>query len=294
MAQTVKSTAGLLPGIKRPAVQRRGSHPLYRLMTLLTWVLCGGLIWYFLRETRGTSVPAATELGRWYGLAGTGLFFFLATYGLRRIVYRFRLGSMEFWYRAHLLLGLTALVVLGCHSGFAIRSLFLGALQVGMWGTVLTGLVGWAFQSAFKAWMVRNEARPAVLKELDIRKRELDQQLNKLAETAPANVTGLTRVILLEAIGRAKRELMFRRLFAAHRFRNWASWERDVDRAASTPHLKALPSAAAPLLRELNRVEVLRGYHRFLRAWTIVHLAFTGLGVQLMLWHIWMVAVYPR
>jgi hypothetical protein len=204
-------------------------------LCVLTWLAAGVLLLLFLSRTRGEPVPAASTMGRWYGLAGAVLLLFLTLYGIRRVVFMARLGSLETWYRAHLLLGVLALVLLGCHSGFGVRSLFLGALQLSFWGSVLTGAVGWGYQTALTRWMVRHEYRPTILRELD-----------------------------------ATRDALARRLE------------------------EALEAERAPLRAEAERVDRMRRRHYWLRSWTTVHLLFAAAAAQLMIWHIWSVALHPR
>lgn len=259
----------------------RPKRPGYRLLTILTLLGCAALVAYFVSATAGAKVPAATLVGRWYGIAGALLFAFGALYNVRHQVYRHRTGALEWWYRAHLALGAVAIAVLGCHSGFEMRSGFLAALQVGFWGTVITGALGWLWQTGFKRWLVNNEWRPLVRSELE---RERDALLKRLEELP---TEGNADHAL--ALQQARQRLAHLRSAQLWRFPAPAAWDQ-----AATEVLTALqPDDRDPLL-ELNRLEVQRSYHRALRAWTSVHLIFTVLGVQLVLWHIWMVAVHPR
>src|SRR5262245_5495563 len=141
------------PVMVRPEVRSRPARPGYRALSIAVLLLSGLLVWYFLLATRGAPVPAATELGRWYGVIGALLLAFLSLYGLRRFGYSLQAGRLEWWYRAHLALGVLCLALLGCHCASAwlgtptapggrwahgFRSPFLTLLQIGFWGTVLT------------------------------------------------------------------------------------------------------------------------------------------------------------
>jgi hypothetical protein len=264
----------------------RPRRPGYRLLSVLTLLGCAALVWYFLQATAGAKVPAATLVGRWYGICGALLFLVGALYNVRHQIYRQRIGSLELWYRAHLVFGAVAIAVLGCHSGFAVRSAFLGALQVGFWGTVLTGAVGCAWQTAFKRWLLRNEWRPLVRSEIE---RERTAILRRLTELSEADLA--ERGKLME---QAQQRLARLRSGALLRFPAPDFWDAEARRILEEPSFQELNSAEREQLVELNRLEVQRNYHRRLRAWTSVHLLFTVLGVQLVLWHIWMVAVHPR
>lgn len=272
----------------RPTTEVRPARKGYRLLTILVWLLCAGLIGYFVQETRGTDVPAATQLGRYYGLGGTALFAFLALYGLRRISYFSRFGKLEFWYRAHLLLGLLSLVLLGCHSGFQFRSPFLAALQIGFWGSVASGVFGWAYQTLIRWWLVRHEYSPSVLSELDLRRDQLINRLHTLAEESAGGAQAFSK----EDVDRAVRGMAARRGSSLWRMKDWTFWEAQADAAAG--EWNPLSREARQLVRDLNQVEVLRSYHRFMRGWTLYHLLLSAVGVQFMIWHIYSVAINPR
>jgi hypothetical protein len=264
----------------------RPRRPGYRAFSLVTLLGCAALIGYFVKTTAGVEVPASTLVGRWYGFSGALLFLFAALYSLRRQSYRQRFGSLELWYRVHLLFGAVAIAVLGCHSGFQLRSHFLGALQLGFWGTVLTGAGGWAWQTAFKRWLAENEWRPLVRSEVE---RERAAILQRLGTTSEGDATGK-----VAAIEQARRRLAQLRSSALARFPKSNFWDAGATRILAEPAFSALTEEDRRQLEELNRLEVQRSYHRAMRAWTTIHLIFTVIGVQLTAWHIWTVAVHPR
>jgi hypothetical protein len=255
----------------------------------LIWLASGivlalalGLILFYLRATAGWSPRAATPLGRWYGGIGAGLMLVLGLYWARRGQYRSRLGSLELWYRAHLWLGVIALALLGAHSGFACRGIFLTTLQCFFWGAMLTGLIGWLFQTWLKARLARYEGRPLVLAQIAT---EREAAVTALASLVPS----AKEADLLHA----RRRLAALRRRHLWRFPSWATWEAMVAAQgghALANHLNAMDPADAACalgaLERLNRLEVLASYHRWLRGWTTLHLAL-ALGVlQLAVWHI--------
>lgn len=285
----METTSGKSTGVPARGVSAfpRPRRAGYRALALGTLAVCVLLTAYFLSATSGTQVPAATQLGRWYGLAGALLFTFGALYSVRHPVYRKRAGSLEWWYRAHLVLGVVALALLGCHSGIRVRSGFLALLQLGFWGTVLTGVGGWAWQTLLRRWLVRNEWRPLVLKELE---REREALLRRLAPAEGATeATGRDR-----AVQEAQRGLEQLRTGLLWRFPPALTWDGEATRLLGEPGLQALSAADRKLLLEWHRLEIQRAYQHLLRGWTHFHLIFTVVGVQLMLWHIWMVSLFPR
>jgi hypothetical protein len=266
----------------------------YQILSAVTLVLCAVLLAVYLKAVGSDPIPARTQLGRVYGLVGFLLLLVLAAYGARRYAYHVRLMPLEWWYRAHLLLGLLALTLLGCHSGFALRSPFLAVLQVSFWGVVLTGVLGWAYQSALKSWMVRHEYRPTILKELDgalaLVRARVEREIGALeTEAAAKGSISLQTLVtqLLERMRRARSQHLLR--FPDHTF-----WESQVEGLFQKFGLGDLSQEVQLLVVELNHLEVLRWYHVVLRSWTTLHLLFTFLAVQMMLWHVWMVSWYPR
>jgi hypothetical protein len=142
--------------------------------------------------------------------------------------------------------------------------------------------------------MVKHEERPAILKELDYRRAGIQEELATVVHTDTPGESALTRRMRDTAIRRALRHMAIGRASGLWRMRDWKFYEGRLARAAKTSGLDLLPPRARELVWELNRVEVLRSYHKTLRFWTIFHLVFTGLGVQLMVWHVAIVALYPR
>jgi len=282
----METTPTVTTGAHAPAPRPfpRQQRPGYRLLTALTLAGCLVLVAAFVAATAGSKVPAATMVGRWYGIAGALLFLFGALYNLRHQVYRLRMGSLEWWYRAHLVLGAVAIAVLGCHSGFAMRSGFLAALQVGFWGTVVTGALGWLWQTGFKRWLQGNEWRPLIRTELE---REHVALLKRME--VPADELGERATAILAA----RRRLSQLRSTQLWRFPPTTEWDRSAAAALEASQPAVSPEDRDQLL-ELNRLEVQRSYHRALRGWTTVHLLVTVVGVQLVAWHIWMVAIHPR
>lgn len=263
----------------------RSSRPGYRVLSLAVLLGSAALVWVYQRATVGVPVGAATGIGRWYGLIGTLLFLYLAAYGVRRVTHRGRAGSLETWYRTHLVFGVLATALLLVHCGVAMRTPFLAVLQVGFWGTVLTGLFGWVYQTALKRWLIQHEARPTILKEVEARRSELLARLEALEKEEGGSSRGVATALRHMATVRGQN---------LWRMPDWGFWDRQVDELLGSGRVGDIPLGAGRLIRELNRMDVLRFYHRLLRWWTTVHLLLTALGVQMVVWHVWMVGWYPR
>ena len=240
----------LAPG---PKLLKRPRRRAYRLLALMLLAVSGALAVHYFEATEGAPVRAATQLGRIYGLVSAVLFALLSLYGLRRLYYRQRLGSLELWYRAHLVLGTVALAAAGCHAGFAFRSPFLTLLQIGFWGTVATGIFGWGYQTLLKRWMTRNEFRPTVMTELELAGAQLRRRLARYAAEGGPDHSALEARLLEQAIRGALARMALRRFFHSWRLPGWAFWEREIEAATSGGPLRELPDEPRRLVAELNR-----------------------------------------
>jgi len=266
----------------------------YQLLTAFVIVICAVLVAFFIHATVDDAVPAASQVGRVYGLIGVALMAFLAAYGIRRYAYRARIMRLETWYRAHLVLGVVTLTLLGCHSGFAFRSMFLGTLQVSFWGAVLTGIFGWGYQTVLRNWMVHHEFRPTVLRELDESLTAARESLEKQVAGLETEAAGLGGISLQKLVAHVVQQMGHIRFQHVWRFPDHSYWERRVHAVLKKVGVADLPPEVQVVIVELNHLEVLRWYHVVLRAWTTLHLWFTFFAIQMMVWHCWMVGRYPR
>jgi hypothetical protein len=256
--------------------------------TAITLTLSAAAALWFWRVTEGFSPRAATPLGRWYGGTGASLMVFLALYVARRGNYRRRLGSLEVWYRAHLWVGIVALALVGVHCGFRGRGLFLTLLQVAFWGSIASGVAGWLLQTWLKGTLLRCEPRPLVMAPLAAGIAAERAALS--ARLATAGERDLERA--LRAVAALRRRHLWR-------FPSGVAWEAMATAQggrALAHHLNCLDPddtlVALESLARLNRLEVLASYHRYMRAWTTVHLTLALAAAQLIAWHIYLTTAY--
>lgn len=279
----------------RPQFHVRPQRMGYRLLMVIAAVATPVLVWLWIQQTRGMTHGAASQLGRIYGLIGAIVFLYLVYYGFRRISYYTGPLNQEWWYRGHLLLGWLSFVMVGCHAWNLkdwTRSPFLIALQIGFWGTMLTGIYGWVYLTLLKRWMIRHEYQPTVRKDLERNRTAVMAQLEALRAEPGASQSAMAQGMRGAAIDRALGQMKLRRLTHVWRLPNLQFWEQQVDNVSSA--LDALPKEAREPIQDLNRIEVLRSYHKGLRAWTNLHLILAGIGIQMMLWHVISVCSWPR
>jgi hypothetical protein len=269
------------------AARRREAWPIWLGTAITAAIAVAAALWYW-RVTEGFSPRAATPIGRWYGGVGVGLMALLTLYIARRRCFRRRLGSLELWYRAHLWLGVLALALVGVHCGFHTRGLFLTLLQIAFWGSVASGLLGWVIQTWLKGALLRFEPRPLVMAGL---RAELATERAALPARLPT-----TEPYDLELTLRALAALRRRHLWRFPSGPTWEAMATALSGRALSRHLNCLdPSDTAAVLESLarlNRLEVIASYHRWLRAWTTLHLALALAVAQLVAWHIYLTTAY--
>ncbi len=82
-------------------------------------------------------------LGYWLGIAGSGLMLLLLLYPLRKRVRMPRaLGSVAFWFRAHMILGVVGPVLIVLHSDFRLGSINSNVAFMAMLVVAVSGVVG--------------------------------------------------------------------------------------------------------------------------------------------------------
>jgi hypothetical protein len=101
------------------------------------------LLWIGWRGRDDNGLTPQTGLGYWLGIAGTVLMLLLLVYPLRK---RFRslrvIGTVPFWFRAHMVLGLFGGVLILWHANFRLGSFNSNVALVAMLVVIASGIVG--------------------------------------------------------------------------------------------------------------------------------------------------------
>lgn len=119
----------------------------HRFWLLLTLVLFGLSVGWFLKESRGQpSWPTgSSEVGLSLGVAAGAILLFEMFLGIRKCVRTMRIGRVKHWMRAHLWLGLLAIPLAILHTGFRLggtgsmmlMAVFLIVSLSGLWGLLV-------------------------------------------------------------------------------------------------------------------------------------------------------------
>jgi hypothetical protein len=92
----------------------------------------------------------------------------------------------------------------------------------------------------------------------------------------------------------ARRGLEQLRVGLLWQFPSALSWDGEATHLLGEIGMQALTATDRKRLLEWHRLEVQRAYRHLLHGWTRFHLIVTAVAVQLMLWHIGLMAVLER
>jgi len=101
-------------------------------------VLCVGWL-----EREDSGLTPENGLGYWLGIAGSALMLLLLLYPLRKRVPMPRIfGSVAFWFRVHMILGIAGPVLIVLHSNFRLGSINSNMALLAMLIVAISGVVG--------------------------------------------------------------------------------------------------------------------------------------------------------
>ena len=104
--------------------------------------LIASIVVGWLNHDEGSLTPQS-GLGYWLGIAGSSAMLLLLIYPFRKRLTSFRaLGSVSFWFRAHMVLGLVGPVLILFHSNFELGPLNSNVALLAMLIVATSGLVG--------------------------------------------------------------------------------------------------------------------------------------------------------
>lgn len=108
------------------------------LFSMALALLCCG--YYF--SAQGSEIHGGAPFGMWCGILGISSILFLSSYKARKGMYRFRLGTMQNWFKAHIYVGLISVVLVLMHSGFKMTGAFSKVLLVLFLLAIASGIIG--------------------------------------------------------------------------------------------------------------------------------------------------------
>lgn len=263
------------------------THRKWIVVTALLAVLAFGVYYWQYRTTPG-GLRGGDFLGLWYGIVGSALMIFAGLLSaLRHVPSWWWLGPRQTWLRGHIWLGLLSVLLIWCHSGFALG----GPLTVALWIVfllvIVTGIYGLVLQHFLPRLITSQvpcEAPYEQIPHLCHRMRQrADEVLTDVFQTdvEPSQMsimesqTGLGAKVQLQEF--YERQI---RPFLQPRFHRTALLADPVKAEAAFSRLRALPGLAGvkdkvaeleTLCEERRLLARQERLHTLLHSWLLLH-----------------------
>ncbi len=236
---------------------------------------------WLLREE--SYLTAEDGLGYILGIVGGSMMLLLLLYPLRKNVRWMRvLGSVKFWFRAHMVLGVVGPLLVLYHANFQLGSLNSKVATISMIAVAISGLIGRYFYTKIHHGLYGHRTTMVELMEDAVAARQehtgsrflpnLDKHLLTIEQTVlqPPNKawTGALRPIAIAVRTRWAQIRLTR--FAARELKNLAHDSPVI--AEHRDRLKALSQRhVANRLRKVRRVAEFTFYERLFAVWHVLH-----------------------
>jgi hypothetical protein len=231
-----------------------------------------------------SSLTPKTGVGYWLGIAGSLLMLLLLVYPLRKRMRSLRvIGTVAFWFRAHMILGVFGSALILWHANFRLGSINSNVALLAMLVVATSGIFGRYLYSKIHLGLYgRKAAAPEILADAEALRRLIGAnmpvtnhvvvQLNALAQVgAAASKSVLAGLVLLPVISwrgtvvRMKLIADARRVIALQGKRLGQSRRIQRQRLAGVAYLVTLHVAA------VKKAAALAFYERLFRLWHVFH-----------------------
>jgi hypothetical protein len=261
------------------------TRPLRRIapMTFGAGLACALLIGWLIRDQ--DYLTPESGLGYWLGIAGSGLMLMLLLYPLRKRMARLRtIGSVAFWFRLHMVLGLVGPTLILFHSNFRLGSFNSNVALVTMLIVATSGIVGRYLYGKIHLGLYGRKAEVRdILADIEIMKHALGdglpvgdrviEQLNGFATQAmgvPRNFLGT--LCVLPALGIRARAIR-RRLLRDVRSTVAAEARRyGWSRRTREQRINAVSELVVLHLAAVRKAAAFAFYERLFGLWHVLHL----------------------
>jgi hypothetical protein len=243
------------------------------------------VLWVGWANREDNGLTPESGVGYWLGIAGGGLMLLLLLYPLRKRIKSLRsLGTVGFWFRAHMILGIVGPVLVLWHANFRLGSINSNVALLAMLVVAVSGVVGRYLYSKIHLGLYGRKAgvkeiladadalKVAIGVDLPVADRLVERlsAFAQLGTVAPKSV--LTGFLLVPAVS-VRASVVRMRLIADARRAITAEgkrlgWSRKIRRRrlAGVAELVTLHIAA------VKKAAVFAFYERLFRLWHVFHL----------------------
>jgi hypothetical protein len=284
----------------KPSLSRRRTSRFASIIPFVFGAAVAICLWIGWSNRDDSALTPESGLGYWLGIAGTTMMLLSLLYPLRKRVPALRaIGTVAFWFRAHMMLGALGCVLILWHANFQLGSINSNVALLAMLVVAASGIVGRYLYSRIHRGLYGQRAvvrdlladaealRQLLGNEIPVAERVL-ARLNAFARLGTMGADGITMGLVLVPATSLRGTVVRMRVMAGLRKAvategKRIGWSRRVRRqklaAASTLvnlHIAAVKKAAA-----------LAFYDRLFRAWHIFHMPLFFLLVIAAIIHIY-------
>lgn len=183
------------------------THRNWLLATATGTVLSAALYAVYAATTPG-GPRGGTWIGLAFGVAGACMIFFAGLLGARKKMLLWRIGSVTWWMRGHLWLGILSLPMVLFHAGFAMGGALTTVLIVVLLVVVVSGVIGAAFQHALPSMLTAQVTEECTYEQLERSRLQLRREAYELVADAcgPVEAVAQERADLERGLGLTLRE----------------------------------------------------------------------------------------
>jgi hypothetical protein len=263
------------------------------------------ILWIGWRNRDDNGLTPESGIGYWLGIAGSSLMLALLIYPLRKRMPALRaVGSVPFWFRAHMILGVFGCVLVLWHANFRLGSINSNMALFAMLVVAGSGIIGrYLYSKIHRGLYGRKAAVREILADAEALRafvsaalpltRELTAQLNAFTESGMAAPKGIFAGLLLLPATNLQGSLLRMRLIAQARQvmtaeakrLGWSRRVRQHNLAQTTEfvtmHIAAVKKAAAIAV-----------YERLFRVWHVLHVPLFVLLVIAAIIHVYAAHFY--
>lgn len=244
-----------------------------------------GVLWAGWQYREDSGLTPESGVGYWLGIVGSSLMVLLLLYPLRKRMQFLRaLGTVAFWFRAHMILGVLGPLLILLHANFRLGSINSNVALAAMLVVATSGVVGRYLYSKIHLGLYGRKAEiQEILADADALKRmigadrvvadRMTAQLNLFAQLGMAAPKGvLAGLVLLPVISwragavRARLVAEARQAIAAEGKR--LGWSRGVRRR----HLADVADLVTLHVAAVKKAAAIAFYERLFGLWHVFHL----------------------
>jgi hypothetical protein len=269
----------------KPDFAQYRTHLRAKVVPLMFSIAVAGVLWFGWLNREDSGLTPESGAGYWLGIVGSSLMVLLLLYPLRKRMRFLRpLGTVVFWFRAHMILGVFGPVLILLHANFRLGSINSNVALAAMLIVAGSGIVGrYLYGKIHLGLYGRKVVVQEILADADALKGLIGAglpvadrvvaQLNAFAQQGTASPKGvLTGLFLLPTIGWRARAVRARLIADARRVIAVEGKKLGWSRKARRQQLAGVADLVSLHVAAVKKAAAFALYERLFRLWHVFHL----------------------